>query len=176
MGQTLRISARVPLLATQRILVECHTSLYQNQVFSEEAAQRQQLVIEARSWVGTLYRHRGRAKGKDGGIDCAQLVWICYLNCELAPELPLTEYSPDFFLHRGIEQYMDTVLTHCREIKYPQSGDIALFKVGRLFAHGGIVTQWPFIVHASRPAKCVLEERADMGWLSGRAVKFFSRW
>ncbi len=71
---------------------------------------------------------------------------------------------------------MNTVLSHCREVQHPRPGDIALFKVGRLFAHGGIVTQWPFIVHASRQARCVLEERADTSWLAGRAVKFFSRW
>ncbi len=141
-----------------------------------EAAEREQVVAVARFWIGTKYAHRGRAKGPNGGVDCAQVIALVFAECNLCQLLPLTEYTPDFFLHRGVERYMQTVLTHCREVPHPQPGDIALFKVGRLFAHGGIVTRWPFIVHASRPAKCVLEERADTGWLSGRSVKFFSRW
>jgi hypothetical protein len=77
---------------------------------------------------------RGRAKGPNGGIDCAQIIAIVFAECGLCPLLPLTEYSPDFFLHRGVERYMSTVLTHCREVATPQPGDIALFKVGRLSA------------------------------------------
>jgi len=136
---------------------------------------RDLILTEARSWIGTKYAHRGRFKGKDGAIDCAQLIYCIFHNCGLAPEMPLTEYTPDFFMHRGVEQYMDTVLSQCCEVDYPQPGDIVLFKLGRIFGHGGIVTQWPMIIHASRPAKCVLEEKATTGWLAGREIKFFSR-
>jgi len=142
----------------------------------EDELQRQAVVAEAKSWVGTKYAHRGRAKGKAGGVDCAQLVYLVFRGCGLSPEMPITEYTPDFFLHRGVERYMETVLRHTHEVRGPGPGDIALFKVGRVFAHGGVVTQWPLIVHASREAKMVLEERADTGRLSGYAVKFFSRW
>lgn len=142
----------------------------------QEEEHRQQVVAEARSWIGSRYAHRGRAKGKDGGVDCAQFVYLVFLNCGLCPEMPLTDYTPDFFLHRGMERYMDTVLAHTHEVPAPSPGDIALFKIGRIFAHGGIVTAWPSIIHAARDAKRVLEERADTGRLQGRAVKFFSRW
>ena len=141
-----------------------------------EEADRAAIVAEARSWIGTKYAHRGRAKGRDGGIDCAQSIYMIYRACNLCPEMPLTEYTPDFFMHRGVEQYMQTVLGYCREVTEPQPGDIALFKIGRIFAHGGIVTQWPDIIHADRKARLVLEDRADQSWLRGRQVKFFSRW
>ena len=137
---------------------------------------RDKVIEEARTWIGTKYAHRGRSKGKDGGVDCAQSIYLIFRECGLCEEMALTEYTPDFFCHRGVERYMETVLQHCREVKEPHPGDIALFKIGRIFAHGGIVTKWPFIIHASRQAGNVLEERATTGWLAGRQVKFFSRW
>jgi cell wall-associated NlpC family hydrolase len=137
--------------------------------------QRAQIVAVARSWLGTKYAHRGRAKGKNGGVDCAQFVYLVFRECGLCPEMPLTEYTGDFFMHRGIEEYMKTVLEYCRPAGYPEPGDIALFKIGRLFAHGGVVTRWPSIVHADRPSRIVTEERTDSGRLAGRQAKFFSR-
>ena len=141
-----------------------------------EAEQRAAIVNEARSWISTRYAHRGRAKGSNGGVDCAQSIYLIFRACELCSEMPLTNYQPDFFMHRGIERYMDTVLQYTRPVQHPQPGDIALFKVGRIFAHGGIVTKWPSIIHASRQARKVIEERVDKSWLAGRQVKFFSRW
>lgn len=32
--------------------------------------------------------------------------------------------------------------------RMPLPGDVILCKIGRLFAHGAIVTNWPMIVHA----------------------------
>ena len=143
---------------------------------ADEGMLRHIVVTEARSWIGTRYVHRGRMKGPQGGVDCAQLVYLTFFNCNLSPEMPLTAYTPDFFCHRGVEQYMDTVLAHCRVVENPKSGDIALFKIGRIFAHGGIVTEWPTIIHADRVAKIVLEENINSGRLAGKPVKFFTRW
>lgn len=70
---------------------------------------------------------------------------------------------------------MGRVLNYAKEVPQPSPADIALFKIGRAFAHGGIVTNWPFIIHAWKHAGCVVEERADTGSLAPREVKFFSR-
>ena len=140
------------------------------------ARSRDLVVAEARSWIGTRYAHRGRAKGPQGGVDCAQSIYLIYRNCGLCDEMPLTEYTPDYMCHRNVEIYLTNVTAHCREVTQPQPGDIALFKIGRIFAHGGVVTKWPYIIHASRDAKCVLEESAYTGRLCKAQVKFFSRW
>jgi cell wall-associated NlpC family hydrolase len=55
--------------------------------------------------------------------------------------------------------YLDGVLKYTREIfTPPQPGDIVLCKIGRLFAHGGIVSQWPRVIHAFSQARMVLED------------------
>lgn len=35
---------------------------------------REEIVAEARTWLGTPYRHAQRAKGSAGGVDCLNLV------------------------------------------------------------------------------------------------------
>jgi cell wall-associated NlpC family hydrolase len=145
---------------------------------SDESEQRAAVIAEARSWIGTPYRHMGRAKGKSGGVDCAQLVWAVFHGCGLTPFLPLEPYPPDFMLHRDAERYMNVVLERAREVEYPQAGDLVLYRVGRLFAHGGIVDApgWPRIIHAWFAARAVIADRGDAGPLAHRQYKFFSRW
>jgi cell wall-associated NlpC family hydrolase len=145
-----------------------------------EAAERAGVVAAARSYVGTPYRHMGRAKGPNGGVDCAQLVWLVFHECGLTPFLPLEPYPPDFMLHQGIERYMAVVLERAHEIAEAQAqpGDVVLYRVGRLFAHGGIVIDpgWPYIVHAWAPARLVIADKGAAHKLAGRPRKFFSRW
>lgn len=139
---------------------------------------RAAVLAEARTWIGTPYRHRGRVKGPNGCVDCAQLVWAVYHAVGLTPDMEAQEYPPDWYCHRDAERFMEVILGRARIVDYPKPGDIALFKVGRLFAHGGIVTEagWPNIIHAYAYAKSVTESRADGGKLAGREVIFFSRW
>lgn len=106
---------------------------------SDEAAERAAVVAEARSWIGTPYRHMGRAKGPSGGVDCAQLVWAVFHRCGLTPFMALEPYPPDFMLHQGLERYMRIVLERAHEVSAPAPGDVALYRVGRLYAHGAIV-------------------------------------
>jgi hypothetical protein len=51
----------------------------------------------------------------------------------------------------------------------PQPGDVAVFRIGAHAAHAGIVTTWPWIVHADGiSAECVIESRADKRQLAKR--------
>ena len=58
----------------------------------------------------------------------------------------------------------------------PEPGDVALYRMGRAFAHGAIIVDpgWPAIVHANAAAKAVVLGRGDEGRLAGRAMRFFS--
>jgi cell wall-associated NlpC family hydrolase len=137
---------------------------------------RARIVAVAQSWIGTPYRHRGRIRG--AGVDCAMLAAEVYREAGAIPDFPIEDYPPDWHLHRDTERYLAYVLDHAREISVDQAapGDLALFKVGRAFAHGGIVGAggWPAIIHAWRPAGSVIEDRGDGGELAGRPVRIFS--
>jgi hypothetical protein len=84
-------------------------------------------------------------------------------------------------LHRDDERYLGFLLARAREIAEPDSGDVILFRFGRCFAHGGIVTApKPLtIVHAFAPARVVLEEdverNAELAERLSRA-RFASYW
>lgn len=152
-----------------------------------EAEQRAAVIAEAKSWLGTHYHHAGRLKIRrnpegnvvdSGGVDCGQLVWCVFYNCGLTPYLPNDHYPPDFMLHRDEERYLGIALSRTREVADPKPGDIVVYRVGRSFAHGGIVVDpgWPNIIHAYKPARSVIEDRGDSGMLAKRPIKFLTVW
>lgn len=132
---------------------------------------RERVIAEARSWCGTPFHHEGRLKG--AGVDCGQLLFCVYEAAGITGHLETDHYAPDFHLHRDTEWYLGLVAQHAREVEAPQPGDIALFKFGRLFSHGGIVTAWPRLIHAFFSAGIVLEGDASLYPLAGREVRFF---
>jgi cell wall-associated NlpC family hydrolase len=138
--------------------------------------ERAAVLTEARSWLGTPYRHMGRAKGKGGGVDCAQLVYLVYHARGLVEDIPLESYPRDFMLHRGAERYLDAVTTHAHETTEPAPGDVVLFRIGRLYAHGAIIDEpgWPRIIHAWYQARAVIADWGDRGQLGARPHRFFS--
>jgi uncharacterized protein YijF (DUF1287 family) len=73
---------------------------------------------------------------------------------------------------------MGIVMDRAREVETPQPGDVVLYRIGRCFAHGGIVVEpgWPTIVHAYARAGRVLLDDGSAGDLARRERKFFSRW
>lgn len=156
-------------------------------ISESERAQRELVVREALSWVGTAYHHMGRIKASrdangvivdTGGVDCAQLIWAIFYNCGLTEFLPPAHYPPDWHLNRGLEKFMAVVQARAHEVTVPLPGDVVLYRFGRAFAHGGIVVDpgWPRIVHAHFQARTVMIEDGAAGKLAGRPVKFFSRW
>jgi hypothetical protein len=83
-------------------------------------------------------------------------------------------YPQDWHLHRNEERYLAGVLEYCHEIDGPpRPGDIALFRFGRCFAHGGIVIAWPLIIHAWN-GMGVVPIDADQALLGRQARRFFS--
>lgn len=147
-----------------------------------EAEARAAIVAEARSWIGTPYHHHAAIKGV--GTDCAMILNAVYSSVGLIPPVSIPEYSPQWFMHQSAELYMDQVLARAKETDAPLPGDVALWKVGRCFAHGAIVVDpgWPAIIHAYKPAGIVLEANGTDAALaqhkSGKAreVRFFTLW
>lgn len=113
----------------------------------EISAERALVAAEARSWIDTPYHHRARVKG--AGVDCAMILVGVYEALGLVEPIDVPAYPPDWHLHRGEEVYLDIVRRYADEIDGPPAqGDIALWKIGRAFAHGAIVLEWPLVIHA----------------------------
>jgi len=115
--------------------------------------QRQTVVAEAKSWIGTPYRGWAQIKGAKGGVDCGMLLKAVFQSCNLIPQGDLSidmGYSLQVAQHKPDKTYFNLVESFTHEIPESdvKSGDVVLFKLGHAYAHGGIVTEWPVIVHA----------------------------
>ena len=119
-------------------------------IMFDEMEIRAKIVEEVKTWLGTPYISNGMVKGRRGGTDCAMLLVGVYGDLGLIPkEFDPRPYPPQWHVHKNEERYLEYVLSFVKEIEGPPlPGDIVLFKISRLFAHGGIVVNWPNIIHA----------------------------
>lgn len=133
---------------------------------------RAAVVAEAETWLGTPFHHQGRVKG--AGVDCAMLLAEVYERCGLIAPVDPGYYPPDWHLHRDAERYLDRLLLYARELEQPPlPGDACVFRFGRTFSHGAIVTAWPRLIHAYWAAGRVVWGDALRYPLAGRDVRFF---
>jgi cell wall-associated NlpC family hydrolase len=128
------------------------------------------VVAEALTWLNTPYHHHGRLKGV--GTDCAMLLCEVYRVCGLIPFIDPRPYPPDWHLHRGEERYLHWVEDYADPVESPAPGDVALYKFGRAVSHGGIVVDWPLIVHADIREGVVLAD-GTQGRLDGKLSGFW---
>jgi cell wall-associated NlpC family hydrolase len=143
-----------------------------------EAEQRAAVVAEAKTWVGTPWHHQADVKG--AGVDCAMILVRVFVDTGVVPAFDPRPYSRTWFMHRGEEKFMD-IVRQCgaHEIEGPpKPGDLALWKIGRLFAHGSIVVEWPMVIHAFAQARMVVIQDVTQLQIDTKKnpVKFFSKW
>jgi cell wall-associated NlpC family hydrolase len=144
---------------------------------SFEGFQRRGIVDEARSWVGTPYHQQGDIKGI--GVDCGMLLVRVFVDTGLCEPFDPRPYADDWYLHRTEERYLGFIFDRAKEVTNPLPGDVMVFRYGRCYAHGGVVTDASplTIVHAFQPALVVLEEEvARSPALCTTAPRFFSLW
>ncbi len=134
-------------------------------------ASRAAIVAQAYTWLGTPYHHQGRIKGV--GVDCIMLIVEVYQSCGLIPAIDPTPYPPDWMMHRDDEKYLFGVGAYAHEAATPQLGDIAVWRFGRCFSHGGILINADTVIHAYNKQGCVTA-RMDEPILARREVKYFS--
>lgn len=134
---------------------------------------RAAIVSEAKTWLDTPYHHRARVKW--AGVDCAQILIGVFAGVGLINEFEPADYPRDWMLHREEDRFRAIVRQHADQIE-PAAvlpGDVALYLVGKCYAHGAVIIEWPLILHAdSRFGKVTMAE-GDQGWLAGRAVEFY---
>lgn len=134
--------------------------------------QRAAVVAEAESWLRTPYHHRANVKG--GGVDCAWLLIEVFAATGMIERFDPGEYPLDWMMHRDDERYLGWVERHACEVLTPLPGDIAVWRFGRTFSHGAIVTEWPFVIHAHRRERMVVRGDATQGELGMRERRFYS--
>lgn len=144
-----------------------------------ETKQRAAVVLAARAWVRTPYHPQGDIKGI--GVDCGMLLVRIFVDTGLCAPFDPRPYADDWYLHRAEERYLGFVFDRTKEVATPLPGDVMVFRYGRCYAHGGIVTivNPLTIVHAFQPALLVLEEevaRSPAICAPSRRPKFFSLW
>ncbi|MEZ5945918.1 MAG: NlpC/P60 family protein [Hyphomonas sp.] len=111
---------------------------------------REEIVAEARSWIGTPYRHQASLKGV--GCDCLGLVrgvWRAKVGPE--PEL-VPPYSPDWAEALGEETLLEAGARHMAEVPASgaKAGDVLIFRMGTGVPakHCGMATGEGSVVHA----------------------------
>lgn len=144
---------------------------------------REEAIVIGRSYLGTPYVLGGQVKG--AGVDCATLI-ACFLReCGLAIEEDLGVYGHDWFCHAKDERYMMRLIRHapktletiCRGTVDAKPGSLALFRCVRskLFNHGGIITKWPMMLHATSDG--VKESNATQHFLTSHMeMSIFDPW
>jgi cell wall-associated NlpC family hydrolase len=143
------------------------------------ASQRAAVVAEARSWLRTPYHHEGDLKRV--GVDCGMLVVRCFVDTGIVAPFDPRPYSRQWMLHRDEEVYLGFVFDRSKAVASPQPGDVAVYKFGRCYSHGGIITgSDPLtIIHAFSRAGMVIEEpiaqNAEL-MKRKRVPQYFSVW
>lgn len=116
----------------------------------KERKDRELLVHEALSWIGTPYHHMGRVKG--AGTDCGMFLLQCLENVDLIKHVDVGYYPIDWHLHRSQEKYLGWVEKYCQPVRRketgPLPGDIVVYQFGRCISHGAMVVEWPKIIHS----------------------------
>lgn len=146
---------------------------------SENGQSRSAVVATARTWIGTPYHHMADLKGI--GVDCAMILVRIFCDSGLVEPFDPRPYTRDWMLHRNEERYLGFLLQRTHEVAVPDMGDIALFRVGRCYAHGAIVTKSDplHILHAFAGVGCVIEEELSRNVDLGARLsttRFFSHW
>ncbi len=146
---------------------------------TSEHIERASVVAEARKWIGTRYHACADVRG--AGVDCGMLLVRVFVDTGLLAPFDPRPYPEDWHLHRGEERYLSFAADRFREVSCPGPGDIIVFKYGRTFSHGAIVTGVnPIrIVHAFQPSRAVIEEEMQTNQQllePKRPRRFFSLW
>lgn len=139
---------------------------------------RARVAAEAMTWLDTPWHHMAGLKGV--GVDCAHFVAAVYEAAGVIADPHIAPYGPQWFLNSGQELFLPYVeRAGAREIA-PETagrGDLVLYRVGRAWAHGAIVLDWPGrIIHAHQRWGCVALSGAADDFLLDRPVRAFTFW
>ncbi len=128
-----------------------------------EAELRQRLVARARAWLRTPYVQQGAILG--AGVDCSMLLVRVWVEAGIVEEFDPRPYPPSWHMHHSEERYLAWMDTLACRTETPQAGDIALFRFGRCFSHGGVMIAPDAMISASSGHGRVVASDLDEAWL-----------
>ena len=149
-----------------------------------EQEDRQHVVDEALTWVGTPYVAGGDVKG--GGVDCGMILVRVFVDLGLVEPFDPRPYPAQWHMHQVEEKYLGWIEKFAREItdgSTPKPGDIIMFRFGKTFSHGAIVIDYPTLIHAvphgtggkQRGPVTLVDMSRHMG-MANRERKVYSIW
>lgn len=140
---------------------------------------RSAVVAEAKTWIRTPFRHRSRIKGRNGGVDCANLLCEVYEKAGCVPKVEPAAYTMQCMLHDREERFISVLEQFGHEIPETEAkaGDAVVWKCGRSYSHGAILIEnWPgLVIHSVTGFGVMYAHGTRDGFLSGRKDrKFFT--
>jgi cell wall-associated NlpC family hydrolase len=137
----------------------------------------EQIVTQARTWLGTKYHHQGRLKKSargPGGVDCIGLIigLIDEMGIQDGNDHSLVaadEFNYSMYPERG--RLVDSISKHLRDVPLDQRriGDVLLFRTFRDPQHVGLLTEYPSggagLIHCNSSAGQVVEQPLSDTWL-----------
>jgi cell wall-associated NlpC family hydrolase len=129
-------------------------------------ARAQQMIAEARAWLGTPWRHQGRVKGH--GVDCVGFVALVGRDAGLIDVDEAANYGrrPDgVTLRARLDAHLEPV-----SLDALAPGVIVLMATDGVPDHVGLITDYPgapgelALIHAYVVARKVVEHRLDDAW------------
>ena len=146
-----------------------------------EQAEREKVVREALTWLGTPYRICADVKGS--GVDCGMLLVRVFVDTGICAPFDPRPYPEQWHLHQVAERYMGIVTHFAHEVEPPPQrdllpGDLILFKYGKVFSHGAIFIGGPkyMFIHCSRPLPCEATYLYSSPGFMRMEKKYFSVW
>lgn len=135
-----------------------------------EGATPEDVIAEARTWLGVPWRHQGRTRA---GVDCAGLVAL------VAKDLGIADYDSTAYGRRAEEQGF---VEHFRanmdgvSVTEIEPGDVLVFAERAYPCHCGFLTErlcLPHLLHAHALRRRVIEEPYAGEWRA--RIKFAFR-
>lgn len=136
---------------------------------------RQNIIQEAKSWVGTRFHHQGRikkSKNDFGGCDCLAIIIGVAKKLNIPSgiirdniNIPLYKFDRmDYGRHPSNNQLYNT-LSKVMNIKYTlEVGDVILFNIQNRSQHLAIYSYNNSIIHCLLTAKKVIEHPLSNLW------------
>lgn len=138
---------------------------------------KNQIVEEARTWLGTRFHHQGRIKKTalhDGGCDCIGLIVGVVRALELPSKvegIKLYENDSSDYGYLPNGDFLQSQLAqHLTEVPKDsiEAGDVLLFRFRSEPQHVGIVTDYSHgglgIIHCYAGSRMVVEHALDNTW------------
>jgi cell wall-associated NlpC family hydrolase len=114
-----------------------------------EDEQRAAVIAEAKTWLGTPWRHAADIKGQ--AVDCGMLLARCFIDCGIVAPFDPRPYERTWFMHHSEERFVGWIIDKLGgvEVEYPRPGDVIVYRWGRCYSHGALLVEPQLIIHAA---------------------------